>query len=154
MANRYNDTMSKRDYNIYSNLSDTLKDKLTPKIIIENYSLFTKGYKKLYNINSVKAIELRLYCRHLLTDYIDNIVADIKTNTNINIFNGLHVDFLFLKEIESVCDKDYGEFINLPFIRVLSHLCYCLNRVNIDSTKKYLTNDFLTGYLQALSFCF
>lgn len=154
IANRYDNTTDKRYYEAYPFLPDTLKHKLTPKNIIENYSLFTRGYKKLYKINFDKAIELRGFCRHMLIDYINSIVDDINSNTNINIFNNLHVDFLFLKEIENICDKDCGEFINLPFLRVLSHICYCINKINDDSTRNYLTYDFLTGYLEALSLCF
>lgn len=153
MANRYN-TMNKRHYGIYPFLPDTLKDKLTPKNIIENYSLFTNGYKKLYKIDFDKAIDLRIFCRHVLLDYINNIVVDIKSNTNINIFNNLHVDFLFLAEIKNVCNKDCGEFINMPFIRALGHLCYCINKINENSTKQYLTEDYLSGYLSALDLCF
>lgn len=119
---------------------NTLKSKVDINIFIENYALFSKGYKKLYSYSdwniSSKAIDLYLHCRNLLIQYCEKCVED-KT---------ISVEEMFIK-VGNICATNFNGMFG-HFMDVFRYVLYNIKNKDLFENDKH----YIYGLIDALKF--
>ena len=132
-------------------LSPTLKQKLTPEVIIKNLSKIDNAYVNLKNYSSdtnsniISYYCLRNFCAEQITKFLSDINSKISIQYNISSNEMDLINILY----------DYNTFINNRMfpnvLRIANYMCYLL--VNNDFTHTLTFNyDYFRGLITATSF--